>query len=166
MLTIYPIMLGIDDINIDKNTVFDVDSTFISTEIKDIEHASNMIRLIDKGQFNGGSSFIDRFGNKLLISELSTGCKAAILVNELRDKKILCFECGDDAIGAIVRNCQIGNIIIYDPLSGIYAKSYDKPNIDVVVDKYRFTDLDRLNYYFRDERPDKPDMTYGGIEYA
>lgn len=53
MLTIYPIMLGIDDINIDKNTVFDVDSTFISTEIKDIEHASNMIRLIDKGQFNG-----------------------------------------------------------------------------------------------------------------
>lgn len=170
MLNIYPIALGIDKLEIDSNTVFNVDGEFVKTEIKDINTAELMIKLIDKGTFHGGSTFTDRFGIELPITDLSTGCKAAILVNELRDRKILGFECGENAIGEIVKHYKYGNIIIYEPLSGIFTSTHDKNgksvSIDARVDNYRFTSLDRLNYYFREERPDNPDMSYGGIQHA
>lgn len=170
MLNIYPIALGIDKLEVDSDTVFNVDGEFIKTEIKDTNNAALMVKLIDKGTYNGGSTFIDRFGVELPITDLSTGCKAAILVGELKDKKILAFECGENAIGEIVKHYRYGSIIIYEPLSGIFTSTHDKNgnniNIDVCVDRYRFTNLDRLNYYFTDERPDNPDMSYGGIQYV
>ena len=151
-----------DDIAKEVNT--DIEVEFMKFRLKDSILNRMIIEIIEKGRYNDEDSFIDRYGFKLYDSEMSTGCKAALCVANNPDKLYNLKECGYNAQDLIISILKEGNIIIPDRDMTIYNYGTDK-KIDVKLDDYRFTDLDRLNYYIFDERPFKPEMTEG-IEYV
>ena len=124
----------------------------------------SIIKFIENGTYNNDYSFIDRFGLKLDISEMSTGCKAALCVANNPKKVFNLIECGVNAQDVIITTLKEGNIIIRD--RGITIVDYSKDGkIDVELDGYRFTNTNRLNYYIFEERPFKPEKTEG-VEYV
>lgn len=143
--------------------ILDVEEAFDRTQLKltDVEKA--VVKLIDQGELLDGISFIDRFGYKLYTSELSTGCKAALVVINNTDKIVSLAECGFNARDIIINLCKDGKVMIR--YSTITINEYSK-DINIKLDKYKFTSVNRLNYYIQDERPYEPDMSYGGIEYV
>ena len=127
----------------------------------------NFIKLIDKGSLIKGNrgSFLDRFGNKLPLDYLSTGCKAALCVLYCGENVINLVECGINAQTVIVTELKDGCIFIPYHDDGFYRGSSFSKSIDVGLDGYRFTDLSRLNYYLTDERfLVEPDMKISGVE--
>lgn len=89
--------------------------------------------------------FVDRFGGELYWDSLSTGTKAAFVV----DKTDVCVnlrECGRNAVRAIVANLTHGSILIYYP-------DYNFPSgpIDVILHGKHFTDGEYLTDYIREE---------------
>lgn len=128
----------------------DVEELFWRTHItksKDVEKALN---IIEGGQWVNDDFFIDRFGYKVALEDLSTGCKAALCVLSYPDKIIDTKECGVNAIDFIISVCREGCIIISDP--EITFVDYSDGKIDVQIDNYEIFDVDRLNQYFQDER--------------
>ena len=75
-------MLRIIDSNFDDVSSYNVDHNveklFDTIVLKGTPTERKIIELIEKGQWNDGNSFIDRFGYKLRIEELSTGAKAVL----------------------------------------------------------------------------------------
>lgn len=63
----------------------------------------------------------------------------------------------------IVSLCKEGNVFI-DYNNVTFVKYGEDEEIEVQLDKYIFTDMDRLNVYIEDERPFEPDMSKGGIK--
>lgn len=120
-----------------------------------------LIATIDKGTYLDSQNFIDRFGNKQPLAYVSTGCKAALCVTSLADCVILMSECGRNAINAILQLCTSGNIILPFDYSGI--ATLDTSKKDIHVGNYKFTSLQRLQYYLLNEFPDEPDLSIGGI---
>ena len=158
-------MLKIKLVNMDNMedwTLTDIEKEFkmIRLSGKDIEKA--LIKQIEDGTWNDSKSFIDRFGFKLHNSELSTGCKAALVVANT-DKLVNLRECGLNALDHIISLCKSGNIEVVD--TGVTFRTIDiNKDIDVELDGYRFSNTDRLNHYIQSERPFKPDMTKEGIK--
>lgn len=142
--------------------VRDVEKMFEMVHMKGEEKQKKMIQLIEHGSYNDENSFIDRFGYKLYYSELSTGCKAALVVLAFPDKIIDLRECGLNARDIIVSICDEGNILISD--SGITFCDY-ADSIKVRVDDYLFNNIERLNIYVNEERPFAPVMD-GGIVHV
>ena len=159
MLTIY-----VDDVRDDKKAVIrDVERLFAQIKPEGTSIDKKLISYIEQGKYNDKNSFIDRFGFKLHLSELSTGCKAALCVANCPDKIIDLIECGNNARDIIISLCKDGKVLIRD--NGITFKSYSN-SVCVRVDDYVITDIDRLNKYVFDERPFEPDMNVEGIEYV
>lgn len=157
MLTLY-----VDTINdSDLEIIHDVEKAFTQIRLTGTDVEKELIQLIDKGSYNDSNSFIDRWGYKLYLSELSTGCKAALCVISNPDKLVDLIECGNNARDIIISRCKTGNVLMYD--NGITFRKYSD-NIQVVLDEYLITTVDRLNYYMFNERPFKPDLTMGGIK--
>lgn len=158
-------MLKVKLLDIDKREEWeltDIEKEFKLIKLKGTNIEKELIRIIDKGTWNDEKSFIDRFGFKLHNSELSTGCKAALVVANT-DKLINLRECGLNAVDAIISMCKEGNIEIID--NGItFGTIGMNTNINVKLDDYRFTNTDRLNYYIQSERPFKPDLSKEGIQ--
>lgn len=139
---------------IDQNLkiIRDVEEAFKKTKLTGTKKEKALIELIDEGKYENSFSFIDRFGFKLYISELSTGCKCALVVQNNPDAVVDIRECGFNARNAIISVCRQGTILIendgvsYNLLDGTH-------DIEVRVDNYVFSDIDRLNTYINDERP-------------
>ena len=149
--------------NIDKSLIQkDVEQIFWNTKIADTNNINHFISSIDLGKYNDTNSFIDRFGTKLPITNLSTGCKAAICVELHPDIIIDLLECGLNAVDEIINFCENGKIIIRD--TGVTFRYLNNDKCNVKLDNYRFTSVLRLNKYIQDERPFEPDMTCSGIE--
>lgn len=141
----------------------DIESLFRTLKIKGTEEERYVISKIEQGEYNDEASFIDRFGYKLRIDQLSTGCKAALCVLNCTEKIDL-LECSNNAIDVILSTCKNGNVIIRD--RDITIRDYSPTGtVDISMDGYRFSTIDRLNYYLFDERPFAPDMDREGIEY-
>lgn len=149
----------------DIELIEDVELQFNEIDLTGSDVEKAILFDIDKAQYNGKGTIIDRFGNRLYKSELSTGSKAALIVLRHPDKLINTIECGLNALSTIIVNCNTGNILLYDFQSPFESIDGDDKTIDVVLDKYRFTSLFRLNQYICSERPFDPVMN-GGIEYA
>lgn len=50
---------------------------------------------------------------------------------------------------------------------GVTIKDYSEDGrIEVELDGYLFTTVERLNYYLFNERPFKPDLSIGGIQHV
>ena len=130
----------------EEKIIRDVEIEFLKICLTDNEYNKKAKKEIDEGYYNDKISFIDRFGFKLYTKYLSTGCKAAICVNEVKDKVIDLIECGCNALGFIVGNCTEGTILI-SPESLMF---YSENPIDVIFDDIRFTSMDSLALYFEE----------------
>lgn len=144
------------------NIIIDVEFEFRTVELKDTPLTRKLLREIEKGQFDTGMTFIDRFGVRLFTSELSTGCKAALLTEYRPDYIIDTVECGFNARDSIIRNCTKGSVIVYNTGRTF---SLPEPDIcDVCLDGYRFRTVERLNRYIQDEEWDRENMDLSDLE--
>lgn len=107
-------MLHVYDAEIEKADVVDIDAAFSKLEINVNEAIKNIVKAVDLGDVVDGTTFVDRFGVKLYLSELSTGCKAAICVVLMPDKIIDLQECGLNARDAVFNYCENGKILLHD----------------------------------------------------
>lgn len=78
----------------------------------------DLVRVIEEGTLLDGSRFLDRFGVTLYTQQLSTGCKAALMVNN-SDKVIDLRECGVNAISAILSLCKSGRVAMTAPATDL-----------------------------------------------
>lgn len=157
--------LSIADSNEYEILKTDIESLFKQIRIKGTPEEKEVISKIEQGRYNDDSSFIDRFGYKLYLSELSTGCKAALCVLNKPDLQINLIECGINALDVILTTCKNGLIVMRD--RGVTIKDYSEDGkIEVELDGYLFTTVKRLNYYLFDERPSEPDFSVEGIQHV
>lgn len=157
--------LSITESNVDKTSIIDIEALFSQIRLKGTFEEKTVISKIEQGKYNDETSFIDRYGYKLHLSELSTGCKAALCVLNKPNLQISLIECGINAIDVILTICKNGSVIMRE--RGITIKDYSEDGkIEVELDGYLFTTVERLNYYLFDERPLEPDFSIGGIEYV
>lgn len=85
-----------------------------------------IIKEIDNAEYIGNYKVETRFGIVADMTDLSTGCKAAINVYVFPDKMINCIECGDNALQVIFR-LKNGNILCK------YAPAYLNMTVQVNV---------------------------------
>ena len=92
-------------------------------------------------------TFIDRFGQSLYVSELSTGCKAVILALIKPNKLINFIEAGLNARDYAIENLKSGKVLIEYP----YTTFTGKNTIDCYLPQfgYAFSTIDRLNYFYK-----------------
>ena len=142
-----------DKEKIPKNlrVISDVEKEFESTKLSDSEGVRILLKKIEKGTYCNAYSFIDRFGNKLLKSNISTGCKAAILVYQDNTIVVDLKECGYNAKSAIISYCKTGNILMPEFMGEFMF--FDTEDIDVWIKEYNFKNLSELNQYLRYQFP-------------
>lgn len=160
MLKIY---LDLEDIPDNVSVVNDVEKEFASLVLECTDKEKELVRIIEKGELLDSTAFIDRFGYKLYLSELSTGCKAALCVLNSIDKVICLDECGLNARDAIVLLCDAGAILFDNNSITISNKYLKDSSINVQAGKYVFTDIDRLNDYIFDVYPFEFDAGVRGV---
>ena len=129
----------------DKSIIVDVEKEFAKLQIRGTDIDKVLIEKIEKGQYNDSISYIDRFGYKLHLDDLSTGCKAALCVINIPDRVIDLLECGCNARDAIIKYCPDGSIIIRD--NGLTISTVNGNDISVMMNGREFTDIDTLNKY-------------------
>jgi len=131
----------------------DVEKAFLFMKLTGSDIERRLLRKIEQGEYLDRAYFLDRFGAKLPISFLSTGCKAAMVVLHNPTSCVDLRECGVNARDAII--CGIPDGKCYIAYNDVTIGSVDVDDaIDVCVDdEYRFTSLERLNYYLMYEWP-------------
>lgn len=130
--------------------ISDVELAFGKTKINDLETSEHLISEIDGAHFNGSAEDVrDKFGNKILITSLSSGAKAALVVANNHDKAVSMMEVGENAIMSIIRWCRSGHIVINRELSLEFDEHKD---CDVEFEGRRFMNTeDFLNCWNGDE---------------
>lgn len=107
-------MLEVYDAELIKADIIDIEAAFSRLLIPEDEIINNLIHSIDRGNRIDNTRFEDRFGTVLYLSELSTGCKAAICAYAYPDSIIDLQECGLNARDAIFNYCENGKILLHD----------------------------------------------------
>lgn len=92
--------------------VSDVEDAFLDIKLSGSELERKILRKIEGASFYSSSFFLDRFSAKLPVSDLSTGCKAALVVASRPDLLVDTKECGFNARDTIVTDISDGNIIV------------------------------------------------------
>jgi hypothetical protein len=159
------LQIFIDEIpeDIKLELINNVEEQFAKITVHGTELDKKLIKEIEQGEYYDTERFIDRFGIGLHYSEMSTGCKAALCVANSPDKIIDLKECGINARDEIIRYCTTGNILLHD--MEITVNNYKKSdNINVHIDNYNITSIDRLNQYTFSDLPFEVDLTTGGIK--
>ena len=134
----------------DENTIVDVDKEFAKLKIKCSAYERKVIELIDKGKLLDGKSYIDRFGFKLRLSEISSGSKTALCVINNPDKIVDTAECGLNALSAIICVCRNGNILVRDiQIKLPVIKGCN--DIDVECMGRHFTKFNEFNDWYHNE---------------
>lgn len=131
------------------NIESDVETLFSRTKLHGSDIEKELISVIENGKYESQNSFIDRFGYKLPISFLSTGCKAALCIVNNPDKPISLIECGHNAIDSILAKCTNGAVIDTPHYSAVYSGDN---TIDVEMDGRKFNSIKTLNNYIANER--------------
>lgn len=139
------------DIPKNVEVIHDVEKEFsLLDDVKNTETVHELMRYIEHANWCNEYSFIDRFGCKLYISNLSTGCKAAILAVLSPDKIVDLRECGANARNAIVTFVKDGSIIMdendLDLDLGLCKKGI---KINVSYNGKIFKDILSLNNYLQ-----------------
>ncbi len=107
-------MLHVFDAETQKADIVDIDAAFSKLSIVLNEQIKRIVKAVDLGEMIDDMTFSDRFGVRLYLSELSTGCKAAICVAFMPEKIIDLQECGLNARDAIFNYCEDGKILLHD----------------------------------------------------
>ena len=156
MLKLYIIDTG-DSVDNNKEVIVDVEAYFSKIDgISNSMEVRHFIKSIDHGEFVSDREFKDRSGRLLPVSDLSTGCKTAIIVSMYPDTIVDIAESGYNARDEIIKTCKNGNIVL-DSLD-MTVSGNGKTKIDVENNGYEIKTIERLNRYISDEKPFKPIM--------
>lgn len=167
------ITIKVKGINTPKNIIngaitqdSDIEALFWSETVNDDKETRKILKEIEQAEYGTPEYFIDRFGLKVSMTELSTSAKAAILVHNNPGAEIDLTEVGINGRDTIIKTLKNGSIILPDIDMPI---SYDIDNpaegdIDVEFNGYHFSHLDALNMYFTDWYPNEPDLDWPGVE--
>ena len=107
-------MLEVYDAEVMKADIVDIDAEFSKILITVDDNMRRIVKAIDQGELIDSNKFMDRFGVVLYLSELSTGCKAAICVYKNAELIVDTQECGLNARDAIFNYCENGKILLHD----------------------------------------------------
>jgi hypothetical protein len=103
---------------------------------------------IEQATYYNEERFVDRFGVPVYISELSTGCKAALCVHYMPDKIIDLIECGTNARDAILKYCKNGSVIYYGMDTTVSDYGYENIEVDIDLHGRRINRISEFNDYF------------------
>lgn len=110
-----------------------------------------LVATIENGKLHD-DYFIDRFGYKLPLEFLSTGCKLALIVNHYQSTLVDLRECGNNARDAIIWYIKNGNICVrYNDITVAYPKNIDSRTNDLDISvsingRFDISSLEKLNY--------------------
>lgn len=128
-----------------SNVVKNVDKVFYGMAVEDTELNRKLMKEIDGAEYLNQAEFIDRFGLKLSLDDISTGCKVALCIAQNPDMIFDTIECGYNARDTIILNCRNGSMIFYDMGVTIRDKcEFDTP-IDVNFGGKRFNTTGSFN---------------------
>ncbi len=108
MLNIY---IGKENLPKDKKLIFDVDKAIMSVIISGTDFQRMVIENVEQGSYKDESMFIDRFGGALYYTNMSSGSKALLEVDYLKDFVVNCAECGENAL-AYLSYIDEGNVYL------------------------------------------------------
>lgn len=133
------------------NIIHDVEKEFSLLErVECNEYVKKILKYVEQAEWCDGYSFIDRLGYKIHNSELSTGCKAAILVGVRQDSLIDLVECGANARNAIITFAKNGNILMNEDDIELKLGLFDKSEeIEIEVNGRIFYNIQDLNDYLQ-----------------
>lgn len=132
---------GIPKMDIEEE--FDLLDGILDTKIN-----REILKSIEQSQYYDKYNVLDRFGAKLNIRNLSTGCKAALLVAN-SSKKIDLSECGFNARDFIITRISNGSIVLHN--SGVSIAGNKDINIDAIIDNKHFKTVRELDDYIQEE---------------
>ena len=101
---------SIDVVPAGLDLIRDVEKNFYRVEFEASETNKVIVKTIEEGVLIDRYYFLDRFGCKMTTDNLSTGCKAALMVDN-SNFVIDLLECGNDIKSYIFANCS-GSIAI------------------------------------------------------
>lgn len=110
-------------------TILDVDGAFLGIAIPRTPIVSRYIELIDNAVYDGQLVIAKDTGITYPITDLSTSCKAAILL-ELLDRPIFLDEVGENGIDAIFRYGTKGHLVMR--ADGKALRAYTEPIVPVL----------------------------------
>ena len=125
-----------------KADIIDIDAAFSQLIVHVDENIKRMVKVIDQGELIDSNRFVDRFGVNLYLSELSTGCKAAICTYFHPEAIVDLQECGLNARDAIFNYCENGKILLHD--FGVTVNSENSRKTPILYAGRRFT-LEEFN---------------------
>lgn len=135
-------MLEVYDAELVKADIIDIDAAFSQLIVNVDENTKRMVKAIDQGELIDSNRFIDRFGVNLYLSELSTGCKAAICTYFHPEAIVDLQECGLNARDAIFNYCENGKILLHD--FGVTVNSNNSRKTPILYAGKQFT-LEEFN---------------------
>lgn len=155
MLKVY--IRGVDNVPSDKKIIVDTDFEF--SQILNVPLDSRLqkiIQVVDGAELRHNNKIVDRFGETLPISCISSGSKAAVVILMNPEYIVDLKECGSNARDAILTYLNTGAVIMEDPvLSAKIAYREDKL-MDVWNDGYWFGTLSKFREYVQDIKPSNP----------
>lgn len=116
-----------------EGAVMNVEKLFSYTKLVPDDTVKRFIKEIEKGKYLSSTSFIDRFGYKLPISSMSTGCKAAIAIYLNPGVVVSGYELGYNSLSSILKHCDNTQLMIYDQC---YEMNTVNPTVNAAV-KYK-----------------------------
>lgn len=123
----------------------DVDVAFAVLNVTGSDVDKALLRDIEQAEYLSNGEVFDRFGFKIRMDDISSGCKAALLIaNQSRPVDIT--ECGLNAEDAILRHCRTG-VAVSRYRNSFGSKVADHENVDIAFDGIRFRDLTRFDQY-------------------
>jgi hypothetical protein len=132
--------------------LMDINKEFSKIEIHDSKLNRKIIKEIEQGEYFDTERFIDRFKIGVRLKDMSTGCKAALLVANT-DKEIDTQECGENALYSILNLCNTGSIVVRDLERTFWYDENDPESqkMDAEFNGRHFTSIPEFNDYLTNE---------------
>lgn len=109
---------------------YDVEYLFRSVKLTGCDYDKVIIKSIEKGSYLDCMYYTDRFDSKLSLAHMSTGSKAALSVYHNSNVVVWCGEVGCNALTEIIKNCNVGSVLLPWESSCIFG-CLDDYKIDV-----------------------------------
>ena len=155
MLKVY--IQGVDKVPSDKKIIVDTDFEFSQIlNVPSDPRLQKIIQAVDGAELKPNNKIVDRFGETLPVSCISSGSKAAVVILMNPDCIVDLKECGSNARDAILTYLNTGAIIMGDPVLSTKIAYKKNKIIDVWNDGYWFGTLSKFSEYVQDIKPSEP----------
>ena len=124
----------------------DINKMFDMIDVKGTEQERLALQLIDKATYKNELEVIDRFGDKISINNISTGCKAVIVILNSKEP-VSTIECGMNALSVIFSLCGNGTIYVRD-IWDKFPVVYNSDVVNIEIDGMTFKSFKAFNDYW------------------